>query len=144
PLPAVGFSLATTRAVLERRGAVAAVDHAGLLRGLEALAEDRLDPQVARGTGVPPVADGRGAADGRVAFLFAGQGAQRLGMGRQLCGAFPVFAGAFDVVCEQLDLHLDGSVRDVVFGADAAVLDRTVWAQAGLFAVEVALFRLLQ
>ncbi|WP_445515820.1 type I polyketide synthase [Streptomyces sp. NEAU-174] len=127
----VGYSLAVTRSAFGHRAAVVGRDREELLSGLEHLA-----------TGVTPgtVADD----EGRTAFLFTGQGAQRLGMGRELYAAFPVFAGAFDEVCAELDRHLDRSVRGVVFGGDAEALDRTVFTQTGLFALEVALFRLVE
>nr|WP_263641888.1 type I polyketide synthase [Microbispora cellulosiformans] len=130
----VGFSLATTRAAFERRAVVTGGDRAALLDGLAALAEGRKAPGVVQGVA---------RSSGKVGVLFTGQGAQRLGMGRELHAAFPVFADAFDAVAGELDAHLDRPLREVIWGADPVLADQTAYAQAGLFAVEVALFRLV-
>ncbi|WP_432147141.1 type I polyketide synthase, partial [Streptomyces sp. bgisy084] len=132
----VGFSLATSREIFDHRAALLVDDHETAVQGLTALAEGRKAAGAVRGV----------KGQGRSAFLFTGQGAQRLGMGRELYGTFPVFADAFDAVCAYFDGQLRASVRGVVFGddADADALNRTGLAQPALFAVEVALFRLVE
>ncbi|WP_345666373.1 SDR family NAD(P)-dependent oxidoreductase [Streptomyces venetus] len=82
----------------------------------------------------------------RVGLLFAGQGAQWPGMGRELYEQSPLFAGVVDEVCGVLDGLMGGSVREVMFGlgSDREVLHQTVWAQAALFVLEVGLFRLVE
>ncbi|WP_344646266.1 acyltransferase domain-containing protein, partial [Streptomyces fimbriatus] len=78
-----------------------------------------------------------GVVPGGVGVLFSGQGSQWLGMGRGLYERFPVFAGFFDEVVA----HLDEGLVAVLWGGDEGELERTVWQQQGLFALQVALFR---
>jgi acyl transferase domain-containing protein len=135
-----GWSLAAGRSRLEDRAVVLAADAAGFAAGLDAVAAGRPAAGVVTGR----VPDG---GPGRVAFVFAGQGSQRAGMGRVLADAFPVFAEAVREVCAVLDPLLGRPLRDVVFAgpgtAPAGVVDQTVFTQAGLFTVQVALARLL-
>ncbi|WP_406102003.1 type I polyketide synthase [Streptomyces canus] len=109
----VGWSLVSTRSVFEHR-AVVMDDGRQLARGF--------------------------AGTGGTGFVFSGQGSQRVGMGRELYAAYPVFARALDEVCGAFG----GSLREVMFDGPVEVLGDTAWAQPAIFACEVALFRLLE
>ncbi|MDQ2958981.1 MAG: acyltransferase domain-containing protein, partial [Actinomycetota bacterium] len=130
----VAFSLASTRQALSHRAVISATDRAELLDALAELASSATDPGP--------------AADAQLAFLFSGQGSQRAGMGRELYAAEPAFAKALDEVCAQLDAHLDRPLRELMFAPagspEAALLDQTGYTQPALFAIEIALFALLQ
>ncbi|WP_285511704.1 type I polyketide synthase, partial [Streptomyces sp. NBRC 14336] len=128
----IGWASVTTRTALEHRAVVLAATRDELLTGLTALADD--------GTAAPNLVRGTAPRTGTTALLFAGQGAQRLGMGRELHETYPVFADAFDAV----DAELPFDLKAVVFGDDEEVLNRTECTQPALFALEVALFRLLE
>ncbi|RZS32687.1 acyl transferase domain-containing protein [Herbihabitans rhizosphaerae] len=125
----VGYSLATARAALEHRAVVVGADRDELVAGLRS---------VAAGTGTTGTVH-----EAKLAFLFTGQGAQRLGMGQELYDSFGAFADAFDDVCERIDKHLDRPLRDVIWNDDTA-LSQTGYTQPALFAVEVALYRLVE
>ncbi|SOE07391.1 type I polyketide synthase [Streptomyces sp. Ag109_G2-15] len=135
----VGHSLATARALHDKRAYVVAADRAGLLDGLRTLARGETGPTALRAPAGQP---------GKTAVLLTGQGAQRLGMGRELHAASPVFAAALDEVAAHLDRELVRPLKSVLFApegsADSALLDQTAFTQAALFAVETALFRLAE
>ncbi|AQS71366.1 type I polyketide synthase [Streptomyces pactum] len=114
----VGYSLASGRSVFEHR--------AVLLAGVDG--------------GLSEVARGR-AGERSLTVLFSGQGSQRAGMGRELYARFPVFAEALDAVLAHLDR--ESSLREVMFG-ESDLLDDTGYTQPALFALEVALYRLVE
>ncbi|WP_420077395.1 SDR family NAD(P)-dependent oxidoreductase [Streptomyces sp. JL3001] len=124
----IGLSLATTRAALEHRTVLLGRDGDVLGSGLAV-------------SGV--------VAEGRTAWMFTGQGSQRVGMGRELHAAYPEFARAFDETAALLEAELSGAdgfplpLREVLF-ADDGLLDRTGYAQAALFAVQVGCVELLR
>ncbi|MGW3407483.1 acyltransferase domain-containing protein, partial [Streptomyces zhihengii] len=119
------YSLVTSRALLERRAVVVASDREELLARLG------------------DVASSDSGVGGKSAFLFTGQGSQRKGMGLELAARFPAFEQALTDVCAELDPRLGRSLRELL-AEDSEVLNSTEYTQAGLFAVEVALFRLAE
>ncbi|MFD0312563.1 SDR family NAD(P)-dependent oxidoreductase, partial [Streptomyces sp. NPDC127119] len=142
PQPAladIGRSLATTRTLHDHAAVVLAADRAELLRGLATLAQGETSPSVLHAGE---------ARRGKTVFLLTGQGAQRLGMGRELYDSAPAFAAALDEICALLDQELDQPLKSVLFApegsADSALLDQTAFTQAALFALETALFRLAE
>ncbi|WP_280712560.1 type I polyketide synthase, partial [Bradyrhizobium sp. BR13661] len=143
--PQADWSSVVTTAALHRtqfasRAAVSVRDAKEAEEALRALAEGRPHAVVS-------VGEARGDA-GKLAFLFTGQGAQQLGMGRALLESCAAFRATFEEACGYFDALLDLPLRDVMFaeeGSEAAArLNETAYAQPALFAVEVALFRQLK
>uniref|UniRef100_UPI0037DA4D27 beta-ketoacyl synthase N-terminal-like domain-containing protein n=1 Tax=Streptomyces cellostaticus TaxID=67285 RepID=UPI0037DA4D27 len=139
PTRDLGRALATTRTALDHRAVVTAEDRAEAVAALAALGRGEPHSALTIGTAHP---------DDRLAYLFTGQGSQRVGMGRELYETEPVFAAALDAVCGELDACRGSApgtppIREVMFH-DAEALDRTENTQSALFALQVALFRLLE
>ncbi|MFF3822210.1 SDR family NAD(P)-dependent oxidoreductase, partial [Streptomyces bluensis] len=136
----LGYSLATTRAVLTHRAVVLGPGLDELSGGVRALADGEQHPAVVTGH----------TLKGRTAWVFTGQGSQRPGMGRELHDLFPEFRRALDEVCELLDAELGAEdpghvpLRDIMFTGDPETLARTGHAQPALFALQVALIALLR
>ncbi|MFI0737657.1 SDR family NAD(P)-dependent oxidoreductase [Streptomyces sp. NPDC021100] len=128
--------LVRSRAALEHRAAVTGTTRDDLLAGLDALRDGASAPRLVHDTV---------RRAGKTAFLFTGQGAQRAGAGAELYAGHPAFARALDAVCEALGDGLGAETRSLVLGTgDPALLRGTLHAQTTLFALETALFRLLE
>ena len=81
---------------------------------------------------------------GSVAFLFPGQGAQQVDMGREMYETHPLFRAQVDLCCEKLAPDLGLDLRDVLYPADcdkmeaADKLMQTALTQPALFVIEYA------
>ncbi|ADG80058.1 Acyl transferase OS=Tsukamurella paurometabola (strain ATCC 8368 / DSM / CCUG 35730 / CIP 100753/ JCM 10117 / KCTC 9821 / NBRC 16120 / NCIMB 702349 / NCTC 13040) OX=521096 GN=Tpau_3477 PE=4 SV=1 [Tsukamurella paurometabola] len=126
-------AVALVRESADRLGASHDALAAGLARHRPALAhraalwKDRLITDVAR---TP-----------RVGFVFSGQGTQWTGMGEALAQHYPAFAAALDEVAEAFSGLLPKPLLEILRERD---IDDTAHAQPAVFAVEVALARLLE
>lgn len=74
------------------------------------------------------------------AFVFPGQGAQTIGMGRELAEAYPAARDVF----EQVDEALGEKLSDLIWEGDIETLTLTQNAQPALMAASMAAFRALE
>ncbi|GAA3354674.1 hypothetical protein GCM10017744_013700 [Streptomyces antimycoticus] len=120
----VGWSLVTTRSAFDHRTVVVGRELGELRAGLAALAAGEPHPSV---VGPEVARTGAAASVGGAVFVFGGEGRHLPETGAELYDRFPVFATAFDEAGELLGLKGD----------------RDASSPAGLFALYIALARLL-
>ncbi|HEX3783107.1 MAG TPA: SDR family NAD(P)-dependent oxidoreductase, partial [Pseudonocardiaceae bacterium] len=124
----VGFSLVSTRSAFDHRAVAIGATSEELLAGIGSA-----EP-------VSGVVSGVADVDGRLVFVFPGQGAQWVGMGARLIDESPVFAERMAECAVALAPFVDFSVIDVIRqAADAPSLDRVDVVQPVSFAVMVSL-----
>ncbi|WP_425546870.1 type I polyketide synthase, partial [Actinosynnema pretiosum] len=124
----VGWSLAGTRSAFGQRAVVVAGTAEQARDGLAALAEGRSSALVTSGAA---------EVDGRVVFVFPGQGAQWVGMGAELLEASPVFAERLRECAAALEPFVDFDLIEVLRERDS--LDRVDVVQPASWAVMVSL-----
>ncbi|MFI6937453.1 SDR family NAD(P)-dependent oxidoreductase [Streptomyces sp. NPDC050287] len=122
------------RTRFDHRAVISSGSPHDLLTALTALADGDNHPHLTTGT----------VTTGKAAYLFTGQGSQRLGMGRELYDTLPEFARAFDTVCDRFDQILDRPLHDVMWNSAPELLRQTQYTQAALFTLQTALFRTLE
>ena len=86
--------------------------------------------------------------EGSVAFMFPGQGTQRVHMGLDLYRNERVFREQVDLCCQRLLPYLNFDLRDALFPVAVSIaaearLDQTAVTQPALFVIEYSLARLL-
>ena len=74
------------------------------------------------------------------AYVFPGQGAQTVGMGRELAAAYPAAQAVFD----EVDAALGEKLSALIWDGDAETLTLTANAQPALMACSLAVVRALQ
>lgn len=74
------------------------------------------------------------------AFVFPGQGAQTIGMGKALAGAYPAAKAVFD----EVDAALGETLSALIWDGDIAELTLTANAQPALMATSLAAMRALE
>ncbi|MEV7729929.1 SDR family NAD(P)-dependent oxidoreductase [Streptomyces sp. NPDC087917] len=132
PLADIGHALVTTRSLFEHRRVVIGADRDALLAALTAVATgDESAADVVSGAAKPV---------GRTVFVFPGQGAQWIEMGRELWESSPVFADRLRACEKALEPWVSWSLLDTVRGGPrAGDLERVEVVQPVLFAVMVSL-----
>lgn len=75
----------------------------------------------------------------KIAYLFPGQGAQYIGMGKELYDNFPECKEVF----EEADECLHFALSDMIFEGNKEELDRTEYTQPGIVTVSIAAYKAL-
>lgn len=138
PLADVAYTLAVGRHDFAQRRWLVVNDHAEATQLLGDAAKGSPDRQRVRELT-------HDVADRSAVFMFPGQGAQYVHMGRDLYGRLPVFREQVDKACELLRGELNLDLRELLFAdADAAdsateKLGQTALTQPALFVIEHAL-----
>jgi acyl transferase domain-containing protein len=120
------------RAQLDRRAAIVGRKPKDFIVSLDALAQGKAALPVSAGVVATP----------KIAFLFTGQGAHFVGMGRELYETSPTFREALDACAAAAAPHLDVELLAAMFSEDPAALENPLVIQPAGFALQIGLLAL--
>ncbi|SNT63095.1 Phosphopantetheine attachment site, partial [Actinomadura meyerae] len=136
----VALQLERRTSTFHHRAAITGTDIDHFRTALQALTSGQPAPGLAV---TPPDVD----PNGKLAFLYTGQGSQWPHMGHDLYTTNPVFAHHLDHTITALDPHLPEPLHTVLFAPpdspQAQLLDTTLYTQPAIFAVQTALHHTL-
>lgn len=135
-LPAENFSdaawnAARRRSLYEKRLALAGDQSSEWAKALRDFSQGQSSKLASSETALPK--------PGRIAFVYNGNGAQWLGMGRQLYQEAPAFARMLDRLDAEMMKVFGWSILDAIFNGSAESLQDTAVSQPILFAIQVGL-----
>ncbi|MEM1255606.1 MAG: amino acid adenylation domain-containing protein [Cyanobacteria bacterium P01_H01_bin.21] len=134
----IAFTANSGRAKFNHRLAAIADSSETMRQHLEAFASDQMSDGVISH-------QRQNSSRPKVAFLFTGQGAQYVNMGRQLYETQPLFREILQDCDEILRSHLPQSLLSILYGeSDSSLINETIYTQPALFTVEYGLARLWQ
>lgn len=76
----------------------------------------------------------------KTAFIFSGQGAQYVGMGKELCGEFECAKEVFT----QADEALDFSISEICFEDSKELINQTEYTQPAILTTSIAILKVLE
>ncbi|MBQ3059742.1 MAG: SDR family NAD(P)-dependent oxidoreductase [Desulfovibrio sp.] len=132
----VAYGAAFRRERLEKRLALMPATPAEAVTSLQAFSQGENPPQT--------VTESALSEEGGVAFVYTGNGAQWLGMGRSLYAASPVFAEALAEVDVLMQPLLGHSLIEILQQDDPEHLADTTISQPLLFAIQVGVTAVLR
>ncbi|MEH2283680.1 MAG: beta-ketoacyl synthase N-terminal-like domain-containing protein [Nostoc sp.] len=137
PLPDVAHTLQVGRRAFEHCRMVVCHDQEDAVKALTSLDPQRVFTYHRKPSHCP------------VIFMFSGQGAQYVNMGRELYEIEPTFAQHVDSCAEILQRHLGLDIRSLLYPSEqntetaSSKLQQTALTQSALFVIEYALAQLL-
>ena len=127
----VAYTTGVGRNHFNKRASIVVKEMDDLIKKLQSIVDDKKDPAIAFGEAT--------SREPTLAFLFAGQGSQYVGMGKDLYQTQPVFKDSLDRCAEAMEPHLEIPLLTLLWSDQSELVDQTQYTQPFIFALEYSL-----